>query len=264
MPRILTQLAGLTGRQGLRLPRYLFGLTLFILRALSDWRQRRRFNRASYRTLIGQVIFSGVDALPVISLLALASGLAITTQTILTIQVIGERADVIDILLRVVVLELSTLLTAMVLIGRSGSAISIDLGNMKLHGELEGLQMLGINTNHFLVTPRLLGTALSQMVLAVYFATLAITSGIVMLGIAYHSGYLSYLPQTASAVHPYDLLLFMLKNLFFGLVIGGIACYHGLSVQRSLTELPQQTQQAIVNSLSIVFVLNALFSFVVH
>ena len=255
---------GIVGRQTLRIPYYLLELTIFILRALHDWRRVSHLvNRASYRSLVGQMIFSGIDALPTITLLALASGLAITSQTILTIQVIGERADVVDILIRLVVFELGTLLTATVLIGRSGSAIAVDLGNMKLHKEIEGLEMLGININHFLITPRLIGSALSQMVLAVYFSVLAIISGIMMLGITRHSGYLEYLSDITQAFHPYDLILFMVKNLFFGLLIGGIACFHAMNVQQSQTEVPQQTQRAIVNSLSLVFVLNALFTLLV-
>lgn len=236
-----------------------------MVRALREWQiGRRRLNEASYRTFIGQMIFSGIDALPVTTLLAVASGLAITTQTILTIQVIGERADVIDILIRLVIFELSTLLATFILISRSGSAICVDLGNMKLHRELEGLEMLGINLNHYLVTPRMLGTALSQMVLAAYFATIAIVVGVISLGVAHHSGYMSYLPDIATSLQPSDLALFMAKNLFFGLLIGGIACFHGLQVRRSVTEVPQQTQRAIVNGLSVVFVLNALTTVLVY
>ncbi|MCC5854335.1 MAG: ABC transporter permease [Idiomarina sp.] len=251
---------GFTGRQILRLPAYLFELLLFTLRALNPRQQGHfRFNQATYRTLLGQLIFSGIDALPVVTLLALASGLAITTQVILTIQMIGERAEVIDILVRVIIFELSTLLTAILLIGRSGSAITVDLGNMKLNRELEGLEMLGINLNHFLVTPRVIGTGLAQAILAIYFAVIAIISGVIMLSYTEHAGYLSYLPEIATSIHPYDLIVFVVKNLVFGILIGAIASYHALRVGQSRTELPQQTQQAIVNSLSIIFVLNALF-----
>ncbi|KPQ03404.1 MAG: ATP-type phospholipid uptake system permease component MlaE [Idiomarinaceae bacterium HL-53] len=68
----------------------------------------------------------------------------------------------IDILVRVVIYEISTLLTAIILIGRSGSAITVDLGNIKLNKELEGLEMLRVNLNYFVITPRILGTCLSQ------------------------------------------------------------------------------------------------------
>src|SRR5690554_5937946 len=225
---------GFLGRQVQRPPKYLFQLLLFTLRALNPRQQGHiRLNQASYRTLVGQLIFSGVDALPVITLLALASGLAVTSQIILTIQLIGDRTEVIDILVRVVVFELSTLLTAILLIGRSGSAITVDLGNMKLNRELEGVEMLGINLNHFLITPRVIGAGIAQAMLAIYFAFIAIVTGVFFLAFSHEPGYLNYLPEIAASLHPYNLLIFLLKNVVFGIIIGATACYHALQVEKS-------------------------------
>lgn len=259
MQRIL-RFPGFIGRQAMRPFSYAFDVLLFTLRALNPHQQGVfRLNQGSYRTLVGQLIFSGIDALPAITLLAFASGLAVTSQIILTIQLIGDRTEVIDILVRVVVFELSTLLTAILLIGRSGSAITVDLGNMKLNRELEGIEMLGINLNHFLITPRVIGAGLAQAMLAIYFAFFAIVTGVFFLSFSHDPGYLNYLPEVAASLHPYNLLVFLLKNLIFGIIIGATACYHALQVDSSRTELPQQTQRAIVNSIGIVFVLNAIF-----
>jgi len=263
--RPVTTWLGALGHWLLALPRYLFDLTLFIQRALNPWQEGRfLLNKASRRTLTGQLIFSGVDALPVISLLAIASGFAITAPAIMTLQGIGDRSEVVELLVRLMVYELATLLTLVILLVRTGSAIAVDLGGMKLNRELEGLELLGININRFLLAPRLIGVALTQMVLAVYFATLALVSGVLLLGMMNHSGYYSYLTDIALALHPYDLLVFMGKNFLFGLLIAAIACIHALRVQRSPTELPQQTQKALINTLSLVFVLNALFTLLIH
>ena len=114
---------GIVGRQVLRIPHYLLDLTTFILQALRDWRHESNlFNRATYISLVGQMIFSGVDALPAITVLALASGLSITHQLITTVQVFGTTADVVNLLTQIVALEFGSLLTAIILIGRSGSA----------------------------------------------------------------------------------------------------------------------------------------------
>ncbi len=252
---------GAVGSWVLSFPRYLFELTLFIQRALNPWQSGRlRLNPASLRTLVGQLIFSGVDALPVISLLALASGLAITAPALLTLQGIGDRSEVVELLVRLLVYELATLLTMVVLLVRTGSAIAVDLGGMKLRRELEALELLGININRFLVAPRLLGVALAQMVLSIYFALIALISGVVFLSLTQHAGYLSYLTDLALALHPYDLLVFMTKNLLFGLMIAAIACQHALRVEKSPTELPQQTQKALIHALSLIFLLNAVFT----
>lgn len=257
----LQHLTGVIGHQALRLPIYLVDLTVFILRALHDWREASQLlNRATYRSLVTQLIFGGIDALPAITLLSLATGLGIVSQLIITVQLFGEAKDVITILTQLVALELGSLLTAMVLIGRSGSAIAVDLGNMKLNREIEGLELLGINVNHLFVTPRLLGTTIAQMVLAVYFSFIAVVSGVAAAGLFANAGYFTYLADIPLAFAPLDLLVFLFKNLVFGLLIGAIACFHGLRVSTSVTEVPQQAQRAIVNSLTIIFILNALIA----
>lgn len=262
-PSRIDTLSGMVGRQALRLPNYLIDLTVFVIRALRDWRQASKLlNRATYSSLVGQVIFGGVDALPAITLLALASGLGIVSQLIITVQVFGETADVVNVLTQVVALELGSLLTAIVLIGRSGSAIAVDLANMKLNREIEGLELLGINVNHFFIAPRLLGTTISQMALAVYFSILSVASGVLVTGLFVSAGYFKYLTDIPLAFDPNDLVLFLLKNLVFGLLIGTIACFHGLRVKHSITEVPQQAQRAIVNSLSIIFILDGLIALV--
>lgn len=251
---------GFIGYQTLRAPRYLFALLLFTLRVLNPRQQGNyRLNQASIRTLVGQVIFSGIDALPVVSFIAIATGAAVTAQIILTIELLGDRSEVINILVQVVIYELSTLITAIILIGRSGSAITVDLGNMKLSRELEGLEMLGVNLNHFLITPRVYGTCISQAILAIYFAVIATLSGVIFLAYTQSSGYFSYLGEISVSLHPFDLTVFLLKNLLFGVLIGTISSFHAMKVGSSRNELPQQTQKAIVNSITIIFVFNALF-----
>jgi len=209
---------------------------------------------------VSQMIFTGVDALAPITLLALASGMSITSQLLQNIHVIGSTEDVVSLLSDVVALEFGSLLTAIILIGRSGSAIAVDLGNMKLNREIEGLELLGVNVNHFFVTPRLVGTTLSQLVLAVYFSIISVASGIAFNAVTVSTGYWKYLAQVPLAFDPYDLILFLVKNLMFGLIIGATACFHALRVQCSVTEVPQQTQRAIVNSLSMIFILDGMLA----
>ena len=259
----LSLINGMVGRQALRLPLYLLDLTLFTLQALREWREQSSLrNRATYSSFVSQMIFTGIDALPPIFLLSLASGVSITSMLLKNVQVFGSTADIMSILSEVVAMELGCLLTAVILVGRSGSAIAIDLANMKLNREIEGLELLGINVNHFFITPRLLGTSLSQLVLAIFFSSISVVSAIAFNATLYSSSYWKYLGELPLAFDPSDLLLFVVKNLLFGLIIGVTACYHGLRVENSITEIPQQSQRAIVNSLSIIFILDGLFAVV--
>lgn len=241
---------------------YMVDLTAFIINALRGW--RGKFNRAAYQSIITQIIFTGIDALPAISLLALAIGASITTQLILLVQMVGSDADVIRMITQVVALELSPLLAAIIIIGRSGSAITVDLGNMKLHREMEGLALLGIDMREFFIRPRLAGVVIAQLMLSIYFAVIAVVSGVLFSALFSSASYYRYLVAIPMAFDPTQLIGFVVKDVLFGLIIGGAACFHALRVTDSPTEVPQQTQQAIVNSLMLIFLIDGLVAMAVR
>ncbi|HWP94925.1 MAG TPA: ABC transporter permease [Gammaproteobacteria bacterium] len=257
----LAAVTGWTGRRFLRAALYLLDLATFIVFAFRDWRGRTQLHgAAARRPLISQIIFTGVDALPVITLLGLAIGVSITAQILALARTLGTEEEVIALLADIVGMELGTLITAIVLIGRSGSAIAVDLGNMKLHREIEGLELLGIDVNDFFVAPRLVGASVAQLVLAVYFAGIALFGGVFLSGLLFSNTYYQYLAPLATAFSPLQIVVFVVKNLLFGLIIAGTACFHALRVGVSPTEVPQQTQRAIVNSQILVFVLDGMFA----
>src|SRR4051812_24904895 len=139
---------GWTGNRCIGAVFYVLELTSFIRSSVGDWwRSRGVFNRTTYRSLLRQIIFTGVDAMPVVSLLALALGIVFTGQMIHLTRSFTTQADIIGILSFLITFEIGPLLTSMILIGRSASAIAVELGNMKQHGEIEALELLGININ---------------------------------------------------------------------------------------------------------------------
>jgi phospholipid/cholesterol/gamma-HCH transport system permease protein len=253
---------GWTGHRCIAAVCYVIGLTAFIGKSVADWlpRGRRVFNHATRRSLLRQVIFTGVDAVPVVSLLALAVGIVFTGQLIHLTSDFTAQADIIGTLSFLIIYEIGPLLTAMILIARSTSAIAVDLGNMKQHGEIEALELLGININDYLIAPRLAAAAISQLALAVYFCGIALYGGILFAGSYYSSSYLLYIGRALHGLSPALLLLFILKNVLYGFIIAGTACFHALNLGRALSEVPQQTQRAIVNGLSIVFVADGLLA----
>jgi phospholipid/cholesterol/gamma-HCH transport system permease protein len=254
-------LTGAIGRRTLALVLYPVDLTAFILRAFGDSRRHtRRYNRAAVNTLVSQIIFTGVDALPTITLIGVAVGLGLVSQLIALMHMFGSMREMVAVLAQVVALEMGPLLTAILIIGRSSSAIAVELGHMRLNKEVEGLWLLGVNTNDLLVTPRLLGTATAQLALAVYFTLIAIISGTLFAAAFVAPGYIHFLQQVPLALDPSDLAVFVIKNLLFGIIAGAAACYHGLQVERSPTEVPQQTQRAIVNAISLIFIVDGLFA----
>ena len=246
------------GRTTISSLRYVWKLAGFSASVMAFWRGQgigRGFNR---RAVVGQVIFSGIDALPTISVIAVALGLSVCAQFILLLQSITTASDMIRILNQTLVLELAPLLTAFILTARSGSAITVDLGNMSQRGEIMGLEYLGIETRRYFAFPRIIGLVFAQLCLAVYFSVIIMVVGVIVSAFLSSPANYKYLFILADSITLHDLALFLVKNTLFGLLIGSIACFHGFRVGASVTEVPQQTQTSIVNSLVLVFVIDGV------
>ena len=220
---------------------------------------RNEHNGVIKNSIVTQVIFSGIDSfLPTMLLVSIATAVS-AAELILTLQAYGSEKEVVNLLIHFLALQLSPLLTAIVLICRSGSAVAVDMGNMSIHKEIKGLELLGIDALVYLCFPRVLGIAISQMVLAVYFSCVAIILGIFFSVLLESSSNFKYFFLLISSITPLELLEFLFKNMLFGFIIGTNTCFHGLRVKYSVTEVPQETQQAIIHSLVSIFFINALF-----
>ena len=251
---------GWIGRLCIDLFLYIIDLSYFLIHSLAIWQAHRDvFNRAVYSSLIGQIIVTGVDALAMISFLSILVGIGVTSQLIYIMQAITGASHLTEILARLVISELGPIITAVILVGRSCSAIAVDLGNLEVHGEIEPLEYQGINVDDYFVVPRIIGMVISQMTLALYFSVIMILSGVFFSAFIYHYSAQESLMVLVNMMSISMVIIFMSKNLFFGLVIGAMACFHGLSVESSPTQVPEQMQKAVVRSLIFLFLVDGYF-----
>lgn len=255
---------GWPGRLLIKYLLYVINLVTFSMLALRDWfRKNRLFDSHSYSTTVAQVIFTGVDALPTITFLGLATGFIFTFRLISISNTLGGTNDIVNLLITVICLSAGPFLAAIIIISRTGSAIVVDLGNMKLHGEIEALENLGVNINDYLIAPRIISTAISQLAITVYFTVIALLTGILISALFVNPTHFDFIFKISNSFTPYLMSIFVVKNIIFGYVIATVACYNGLRVQRSATEVPQRTTASIVQSLSFVFVIDSLLTFVI-
>jgi len=232
--------------------------------ALRDWFSKNKlFDSHSYSTTVAQIIFTGVDALPTITFLGLATGFIFTFRLISISNTLGGTNDIVNLLITVICLSAGPFLAAIIIISRTGSAIVVDLGNMKLHGEIEALENLGININDYLIAPRIISTAISQLAITVYFTVVALLTGILISALFVNPSHFEFIFKISNSFTPYMMSIFVVKNIIFGYVIATVACYNGLRVQQSATEVPQRTTASIVQSLSFVFIIDSLLTFVI-
>lgn len=212
--------------------------------------------RTIFSVVSAQIYFTGFQALPLISVLALASGSIVILQSSSNLTLFGGQGMVGNLLVAIVVRELGPLMTALVVIARSGTAVASEVGNMRANREIEALESMGINPLSYIVFPRLVGGVLSVMCLALYFVLIALLGGFILTKALHGMPFNFYYDSLANAVAFEDIWLFLLKITFSGMIIFVVACYQGMSVRRGPWEVPVVTTEAVVNSIVYVVVFN--------
>src|SRR5207253_1941163 len=166
-----------------------------------------------------QILFTGVDALPVVGAIALMLGLIIIIQAGTTLPQVGAGAFLAKIIELTVVRELGPLLTAFIVIWRSGTAISTELGNMRVAKEITALEAMGISPIRFLVMPRLVGAVVAMVCLTVYFDMTAIVGGFLMAKLKLTIPLAVYIDEIGASLSFADLLITVIKSVLFGFAV---------------------------------------------
>jgi phospholipid/cholesterol/gamma-HCH transport system permease protein len=247
------------GRKALGVARYTSDVLLMVYLA----HRAAFFDQAQgFRTVLSvvsaQIYFTGFQAVPLISILALASGSIVILQSSFNLSLLGGGDMVGRLLVIVIVREIAPLLTALIVIARSGTAVASEIGNMRVNREIEALESMGINPLSYIVFPRLAGGIVSVLALSFYFIVIALFGGLLVTKLVHDMPFAFYADSVARAFDTEDVFFFLLKNTFSGTIIFVICCYQGLSVQRSPTEVPQVTTKAVVISIIYVITFNLL------
>lgn len=212
--------------------------------------------RSIFAVVSAQIYFTGFQALPLISVLALASGSIVILQASTNLSLLGGASMLGDLMVAIVVRELAPLLTALIVIARSGTAVASEIGNMRVNKEIEALECMGIHPLSYVVFPRLIGGVISVICLAIYYVLIAILGGYLVTSLLHQLTFSYYADSLASAFSSVDFGLFLLKNTFSGAIIFMISCFQGFLVKQGPHEVPQVTTKAVVNSVIYVVAFN--------
>lgn len=207
------------------------------------------------RVLARQLYFTGVESLWLVVLIGMAVGAITVSQLHYGFGQSG--ADTLRLLAGLLLTELAPLLTALILIARSSSAMASELAAMRVHHEIWMLQQFGINPRHYLMLPRIAGMLLASVILSIYLAAAALLTAALMMAGPNAFNALRLLAETLALP---AVLQGMSKSVLFGGVIAGIACRAGFRAGHALTDIPRAASAAVVGSLLAVFVLDALWA----
>lgn len=232
---------------------YFFYLTRKTLKFLLSGKQDKK-------VLILQLLFTGVEALPIISLISLGIGGVIIVQGVAILPQFGQGEMVYDILVLIIVRELGPVLTALILAARSGTAITTELGNMIVSHEIEAYESVGIDPVSYLAVPRLLGLVASMILLNVYFDIFGLFGSFVVTSMMNPIPLKEYLENLLQVLTAWDLFISFLKSFVFGYIIAVVSTYHGFRVNHAITEVPVAAIKSIGNCFSYIIIADAIIT----
>lgn len=227
--------------------------------------QPASWTRTTRLVLARQIFYSGVQALWFTMGLGLFTGLGVVMQAEFWMSRLGQSELLGPFLVIVIIREFGPLLVNLMVIGRSGTAIAIELGGMTVRNEVKVLDAQGLDPMVYLIMPRVIGMAISVFCLTMFFAVISLASGYVcglLFGVVSRYPEL-FLTSVAKGISAPDIANLLVKTLFPGLLVGVICCLEGLGV-RYATEIPQASTRSVVRSNAALFVVCALMSILTY
>ncbi|MFP6590944.1 MAG: ABC transporter permease [Candidatus Latescibacterota bacterium] len=237
----------------------LLRFSLGSITALARFFSRNGF-RASARMTMEQVYFTGLEALPFLSLLSLLLGSTVLVQSLPQLQGVGAGGLIGKILVISIVRELGPIITAMVVITRSGTAMAAEMATNRITGQVEALESMGVDVFHYLIAPRVVGSMVAMFCMIVYFDVVALVGGFLVASLQLTMPISVYMDQIAGSLQPLDLYISLSKGILFGLVISLFTCYHGLRARRGSFEVPMVARSGVIQAMFFVFVSSAVLS----
>jgi phospholipid/cholesterol/gamma-HCH transport system permease protein len=223
--------------------------------------ERKKGFSLVFEITLRQVYFTGVQALRVVAVISLALGTVIIVQIGTQLSFLGGGIEfIVPILVLILFRELGPLLTAIIVIGRSGTAIATELGNIVIAHELEAIEVMGINPVYFIVTPRIIGVTIAVICLTIIFVTVGLLGGFWVSKLILPITFDAFLRELEVALSAADLLAGFLKSLIFGVLIALTCTYYGLTVRYSSIEVPQAATRGVVSAMMFCFATNALLT----
>jgi phospholipid/cholesterol/gamma-HCH transport system permease protein len=210
--------------------------------------------------VVKQIEAFAYRSVPIICLISFLVGGIIAQQSVFQLRTFGTTAFVADLMGVLVLRELAVLLTAIMIAGRTGSAITAEIGSMKMREEIDALRTMGLNPMEVLVVPRILALVISLPLLT-FLASIAGLFGGGLVAWVY--GGVSpeiYLARLRGIIGFNTFMVGMIKAPVMALVIGIIATIEGMAVKGSAESLGQQTTASVVKAIFMVIVLDGLFA----
>ena len=230
--------------------------------ALDTLRLARAPGHGPWRDVSGHLYQMGATSLPITALVGFLIGVVLAYLMSQQLQRFGADSFVVDILGLGLIRELGPVLAAILVAGRSGSAITAQIGVMRVTEELDAMRVMGIPHGFRLVLPRAMALALAMPLLACWTIVAALAGGMLATSFTLDISPQYFLDTLPRVVQPVNLALALGKSAVFGMLIALIGCHYGLRVKPNTESLGEGTTSSVVTSITVVLSVDALVAVV--
>jgi phospholipid/cholesterol/gamma-HCH transport system permease protein len=228
------------------------------------WQSLKHPSLIRWRSLLRSLDLDGFQALPITGLLAFLIGVVIAYQGAEQLRQFGANIFVVDLVGISLLREISPLIVAILIAGRSGSAYAAKIGTMKVTEELDALRTLGLSPMQLLVLPRVFALALALPLLTVYADGLGVFGGMLIASNQLNVSFTEFVSRFEGAVALRHFLIGIGKAPFFAVIIALVGCYQGFQIRGGVDDVGRHTTTSVVQSIFLVIVFDALCSIVLR
>lgn len=216
--------------------------------------------RGPWRDISGHLYHFGATALPITALVGFLIGVVLAYLSAQQLKQFGADAFIVNLLGMSLVRELGPMLAAILVAGRTGSAITAQIGVMRVNEELDAMRVMGIPQGFRLVMPRALALAVAMPLISVWTTVMALLGGMLAADLALGISPQFFINALPAAVAVSNLLLAVGKSVVFGLLIALVASHFGLRIEPNTESLGKGTTAAVVTSITVVILVDAVFA----
>jgi phospholipid/cholesterol/gamma-HCH transport system permease protein len=217
-------------------------------------------NRYRWQTTVRQMLEIGVDAMPMVSLMAICTGFILAMQGASELRRFGALHYVIELVAVGFTRELGPLLTAIAVSGRSGSAFAAEIGTMKVTEELDSLRVMALEPVEFVLAPKYLAALISVPCLSVIANLFGILAGGLFMFFSTRLSPLLYIHYVMTSITLRDVVTGLIKSVVFATIIANVGCLEGFRVRGGPDSVGRSTTSAVVKSTFLVIVADAVFT----
>jgi phospholipid/cholesterol/gamma-HCH transport system permease protein len=217
-------------------------------------------NRHRWKAAVHQMLEIGVEAVPMVALLAMCSGFILALQGASELRRFGAMHYVIDLVAVGFTRELGPLLTAIAVSGRSGSAFAAEIGTMKVTEEIDALKVMAFEPVEFVLAPKYLAALVAVPCLSIVSNVFGILAGGLFMFFSTHLGLQVYFRSVLTSIHLQDIVAGLIKAVAFATIVAHVGCLEGLRVRGGPEAVGHSTTMAVVRSTFLVIVADAIFT----